>query len=253
MEPREGSKMKFLGLVAVCVTALLTVVSPAAARSEFRCNGVFKGKSYGDVVVPRGAACTLVDSKVAGNVRALKGSYFQATNTAIRGDVEGQDVQTIFLDAGSRVASVESVGAAQFFVFNSTVMEDIEPERTRETVQICGNTVRRGNIEVRRSGPHNGLSQHPGTDILIGDPQAEGCRGNVVKRGDIKVTRNFADIEFVIRGNVVRKGDLQVYKNTGPVPKVIDGNIGGDRLTCRENKSPSASANTGWNKLGQCA
>jgi hypothetical protein len=246
--------MKFLGLVAVCVTALLAIASPASARAEFRCNGVFKGKAYGDVVVPRGAACTLVDSKVAGDVKALRNSYFQATNTAVRGDIEGDEAQTIFIEAGSRAASIESVRTDQFFVFNSTVLEDIEPERTKEVVQICGNTVRRGNIEVRRSGPNgNGLSQHPGTDILIGDPLTEGCRGNLVKRGDIKVTRNFTDIEFVIRGNSVKKGDLQVLKNTGPVQKVIDANIGGDRLTCRGNTFLVASANAGWDrKLGQC-
>lgn len=247
--------MKFLGLVAVCVTALLAVVAPASARSEFKCNGVFKGKSYGDVVVPRGGACTLVDSTVAGDVRALKNSYFQASHTKVRGDVEGNDAQTIFIEAGSRAASVESAGGAQFFVFNSTIAEDIEPERIRETVQICGNTVRRGNIEVRRSGPQNGtLLNHPGTDILIGDPLADGCRGNVVKRGDIKVTKNFADIEFVIRGNTIRKGDLEVSKNTGPVQKIIDANVGGRHLKCRGNTSAAASRSTGWDrKLGQCA
>ena len=247
--------MKFLGLVAVCVTALLAIASPAAARAKFTCDGVFKNKAYGDVVVPRGAACTLIDSTVAGNVRALKNSYFQATHTAVRGDVEGDEAQTIYLDAGSRAASVEAVKAVQFFVFNSTVLEDIEPERTKEVVQICGNTVRRGNIEVRRSGPNgNGLSQHPGTDILIGDPLTEGCRGNVVKRGDIIVSRNFADIEFVIRGNTVKRGNLEVSKNIGPVPKIIDDNTSGDRLVCRENTLATATSNTGWDrKLGQCA
>jgi hypothetical protein len=248
--------MKFLGLVAVCVTALLAIASPASARAEFRCDGVFKGKAYRDVVVPRGAACALVDSTVAGDVRALKNSYFQATNTAVRGDIEGDEAQTIFIEAGSRAASIEAVRTAQFFVFNSTVLEDIEPERTKEVVQICGNTVRRGNIEVRRTGPQNGngTAPHPGADILIGDPLAQGCRGNLVKRGDIKVTRNFTDIEFVIRGNGIKKGDLQVLKNTGPVQKLIDANIGGDRLVCRENTLLVTTANARWNReLGQCA
>jgi hypothetical protein len=98
------------------------------------------------------------------------------------------------------------------------------------------------------------LSQHPGTGILVGDPLAEGCRGNVVKRGDIKVTGNFTDIEFVIRGNAIRKGELVVLRNTGPVQKFIDANIGGDRLTCKQNTFPVASRSTGWDrKLGQCA
>ena len=250
--------MKFLGLMAVCVTALLAIVSPAAARPDFRCDGVFKGKTYDAVVVPRNAACTLIDSTVTGDVRALRGSYFQSARTVIRGDVEGNAAQTVFIDAGSKVSgSVESVAAVQFYVYNSTIGEDIEPERTTETVQICGNTVRKGNIEVRRSGPAKSIApaDRPGTDILIGDPFTVGCRGNVVKRGDIKVARNFADIEFVIRGNLIKRGDLQVIRNTGSVPKLIEGNTGGERLLCRDNAAPlSTVENKSWEtKLGQCA
>jgi hypothetical protein len=250
--------MKFLGLTAVCVTAMLAIVSPAAARPDFTCDGVFKGKTYDEVVVPRNAACTLIDSTVTGNVKALRNSYFQASRTAIRGDVEGKAAQTVFIEAGSKIGgSVESVGAVQFYVFNSTIGEDIEPERTTEVVQICGNTVRKGNIEVRRTGPAKNLApaQRPGTDILIGDPFTVGCRGNVVKRGDVKVARNFADIEFVIRGNLIRRGDLQVIRNTGPAAKLIESNTGGERLTCRDNVTTlSIVDNKGWeHKQGQCA
>ena len=72
---------------------------------------------------------------------------------------------------------MEAARAVQLYVFNSTIGEDIELEKIGEAVQICGTTVRRGSIEVRGSG----------YDVLIGDPLAVGCRGNVVKRGDIKV------------------------------------------------------------------
>ena len=157
--------MKFLGLAVVCVTALLAMASPAAARPDFRCNGVFKGKTYDEVIVPRGAACTLVDSTVRGNVRALRNSYLQTVATAVRGDIEGTESQTIFIDTGSKVSgSVESVGARQFFVFNSAIGEDIEPERTREAVQICGNTVRRGTSRCA------GAVRHPGRCSRIPAP-----------------------------------------------------------------------------------
>jgi hypothetical protein len=250
--------MKFLGLVAVSVTVLLATASLAEARPDFRCDGVFKGKSYDAVVVPRGATCTLIGSTVAGNVRALRNSYFQATGTVVRGDVEGNEAQTIFVDTGSRVyGSVEAIRATRFFVFNSTVMEDIEPERTRQTVQICGNTVRRGNIEVRGSGPDksDAPGERPGTDVLIGDPLTAGCRGNLVRRGHIKVARNFTDIEFVIRGNTIRRGNLDVSNNTGPVARFVERNIGGGRLVCKENSLPlTVGDNTGWDRTQrQCA
>ena len=222
----------------------LAFASPAAAR-DLKCNGTFKGKTYDDVTVPRGAACTLTNATVRGDVRALRGAYFHTSGTKVRGDVEGDSAQTIFIDSGSNIGgSVEAVKAIQFYVYNSTVGEDIEPERIEEAVQICGNTVRTGNIEVRRSG----------TDVLIGDPLAEGCRGNVVKRGDVKVMRNFSLIEFVVRGNTIRKGDLEVSNNTGPTPKFVQDNTGGGRIVCRGNTLLTASGNTGWDRrVGQCA
>lgn len=249
--------MKLLGL-AVAVMVLLGTASLAEARPDFRCNGVFEGRTYDDVVVPRGGACTLIGARIKGDVTALRNAYLHATNTRVRGDVEGSAAQTIFIDTGSRVAgSVEADRAAQFFVFNSTVGEDIEPERTREVVQICGNAVRRGNIEVRRSGPEKGLpvGERPGTDVLIGDPLTAGCRGNTVKRGHIKVVRNFTDVEFVIRGNTIRRGNLDVLGNTGPVTRFVEQNTGGGRLRCRQNGLPlTAAGNTGWDRAeGQCA
>ena len=246
--------MKVLGLVAVCATALLAMASPAMAR-DFRCNGVVEGKTYNDVVVPSGAACTLVGTTVRGDVRVLRNAYLQTIGAVVRGDVEGSASQTIFIDIGTRVSgSVESSGARQFFVYNSTVGEDIEPERTREAVHICGNTVRGGNIEVRGSGPAGSPAQQPGTDILIGDPLAVGCKGNLVKRGHLIVTKNFANIEFVIRGNTIKRGNLEVTKNTGPVPKIVDANVGGIRLVCTKNSSVDATANSRWDrKRGQCS
>jgi len=236
--------MRVLGLFAAAVAVALTIASPAAAR-DIKCNGAFTGKTYDDVTVPRGAACTLTGSTVRGDVKVLRNAYFQATGTAVRGDVEGRAAQTVFIDTGSKVGgSVEAVRTVQFYVFNSTVGEDIEPERTVEAVQICGNTVRKGNIEVRRSG----------TDVLIGDPLAVGCRGNVVKRGDIWVTRNFSLVEFVLRGNTIMRGDLRVTNNTGPTPKFVQSNLGIGRIVCRGNSLLTASDNVGWDReLGQCA
>ncbi len=235
--------MRVLGLLAVAFASVLMIASPAAAR-DLNCNGAFTGKTYDDVTVARGAACTLTGSTVRGNVKVLKNAYLQTTGTTIRGDVEGKGAQTVFIDTGSRVGgSVEAVRAVQFYVFNSTIGEDIEPERTVEAVQICGNTVRKGNIEVRRSG----------TDVLIGDPLAVGCRGNVVKRGDIWVTRNFSLVEFVLRGNTIMRGDLRVTSNSGPTPKFVQNNLGIGRIICRGNTLLTASGNSGWDqKLGQC-
>jgi hypothetical protein len=103
--------------------------------------------------------------------------------------------------------------------------------------------VRRG-VEVKRSG----------RDILIGDPQAVDCAGNVIGRGDLRVLNNSTNVELVVRGNKLRRGDLEVKGNTGTSEKFVQGNRGGRRLTCRGNANPFAdSGNAGWDKKsGQC-
>jgi hypothetical protein len=238
--------MKFLGLAAVVLTGLVAVSSTAAARDSFICNGVFRNAVYGDVVVPRDGACTLVNASVSGNVVALKNAFFQATGTRIAGSVFGKEAQTIFNDTGSKVSgSIRTNQTKQVFVFNSRVVRGIDVERATAAVQICGTTVSKGNISVERSGG----------DILIGDPLAVGCRGNSVRRGSIEIKSNLPDIEFVIRGNRISRGNLEVIRNTGPIPKIVAGNIGGDRLKCTGNGAPVlASANRNWDRShGQCA
>jgi hypothetical protein len=235
-------------LVGVVLTLMLAAASPAAAHKgdkTFSCSGIFTGVTYDNVVVPKGAACTLIDSTVAGNVRALERAFFQSTGTAIGGDVVGRKAQTLFVDTGSRVfGSIRTYDVIQAFVFNSRVIRNIDVDETSEVVNICGSRVFRGEIEVEESGE----------DILIGDPQAVDCAGNLVRRGDIELRRNSTDVEFVVRGNTIRRGDLEVLKNKGPVPKFVEDNAGGDDLRCFGNGAPLfASDNTGWDEIsGQC-
>jgi hypothetical protein len=238
--------VKILGLMAVVVTVLLAVASTAVARDRFTCDGVFTGATYDDVVVPRDGNCTLVGATVNGNVKALEGAYVQATGTSIGGNVQADGAQTLFVDTGSKVSgTIKAFRTSQVFVFNARVVGEIEVRRSSDTVQICGTTVTKGDIEVERSN----------RDILIGDPLAIDCAGNLVKRGNVEINHNSTIVEFVIRGNTITKGDLEVIGNTGPVPKVVEDNIGGDRLKCSGNSgSFIARGNRSWDhKQGQCA
>jgi hypothetical protein len=236
---------KLLGVAGVASTMVLVLASPSAARADVSCNGVFNRVSFDDVVVPRGGACTLVDSAVEGDITVRKDGYLQTTGTTVRGDVSGTEAQTIFVDTGSRVSgSVEGYRANQVFVYNSTVNRNIDVEGAGDVVQICGTTVLKGDIVVQKGR----------RDILIGDPLAVGCAGNTVRLGDLAVRRSVADVEFVIRANRIRKGNLEVSRNAGDVRKFIEDNTGGARLVCRDNSRPfTVSDNAGWDrKLGQC-
>ena len=231
-------------LCAATLVALLAVAVPAEADHKFRCESVHTGVTVRDVHVPRDASCSLIDSTVTGNVHVSRNAFFEARGTAIAKEVHADDSLTVFLDTGTTVGrSVKIHRTAQAFVFNANVGGDIEVERAGEVVHVCGTTVERGDIEVERSG----------TDLLVGDPQAQGCAGNTVTRGDIEIERNFTDVEFVVRGNTIGD-DLEVNRNTGPVEKFVQDNTGGDELECARNEEPfTASGNTGWrDKDGQC-
>lgn len=231
-----------LGL-GVALVALTAMAAPAAAAT-FKCNETVTGGTFNNVTVDPDASCTLLDSTVSGNVTVKGNAYFQATNTDIVGKVRATSALTLFIDSESTVGrDVKSAGTAQVFIFNAEVARGIAVDDTTEVVDICGNLVSTGDIDVTDSG----------TDILVGDPLAD-CDGNTVTGGDIEVERNFTDVEFVVRGNTVTAGDLEVLKNTGPVAKVVADNEGGDELECSDNEAPvAASGNTGWAKrTGQC-
>ena len=239
---------RLLLLPGVILAGVLAFAPGAQASSDAaaKCNGAASGKTIrGDLVVPSGASCQLINSTVRGDVKVRGGGYFQATHTTVRGDVKGKRSQTIFIEDGSTVkGNVDTERTSQVFLFDSTVGGRVGIDRTDDKVNVCGMTVR-GYIKV----------EHSARDILIGDPLAVGCAGNLVRRGNVEVEDNLTDVELVVRGNTIRKGDLEVKRNGGPSGKFVESNIGGDLLVCRGNASPfSALGNTGWNKRsGQCS
>jgi hypothetical protein len=249
-QTKEGNLVKRLLLLSGMILTGVLAIAPGAQASKknaaAKCSGTATGRTIrGDLVVPRGGSCRLIDSTVRGDVKVRGDGYFQATDTTLRGDVKGKRAQTIFIEGGSTVkGNVEADRTSQVFLFESTIGGWIEISRADDRVNVCGMRVQRY-IEVKQSG----------RDILIGDPLAVGCAGNLVKRGNIEVEGNFTDVELVIRGNTIKKGDLEVKRNSGPSGTFVEGNVGGDVLTCRGNDAPfTASGNTGWNKKsGQCS
>ena len=227
----------------VALVALTAMASPAAAAT-FKCNETVTGGTFNNVAVPANGSCTLIDSTVSGDVSVTTNGYFEASNTDISGKVRANNAQTLFIDNDTTVGrDIKSGRTAQVFIYDSTVGRGIAADDGTEVVQICGNLVAAGGIHVTDSGP----------DILVGDPLAD-CGGNTVT-GDIEVSRNFVDVELVVRGNTVSDKNLEVIKNLGPADKIVEGNTGGKQVNCRTNDAPfTAVDNNGWAKgrTGQC-
>jgi hypothetical protein len=198
----------------------------------------------GDLVVPDNGVCTIIGSKVGGNVIVGKDAFFQATGSDIAGDVQARRSTTLFLDTNTMVGGrVDASSVFQVFVFGTSVGDEIDLTGTTQTVDICGSRVA-NDVEVR-SGKR---------DILVGDSDATvGCAGNAVGQ-DIEVQRNWVDAELVVEANTVGD-DLVVSDNRGPADKSVTGNTGGDRLACWNNESSfTGSPNSGFaSTQGQCA
>jgi hypothetical protein len=232
-------------VLVVAIVALLTAAAPALAsgnNNATTCNGTFTGVTLGDVVVPPNGVCILTNSVVNGQVDVLKNAYFQATNTQIKGDVNGHTAQTVFIDTGSSTGSIGADTTAQVFVFNATVNGDVNSDHGTNEVEICGSTVN-GTATVQDL--HGG-----GNEILIGDP-AGGCASNTLK--NVQVDHNSTDVLLSIRGNSI-SGNATVSYNNGPSDKFVQANNGGKTLKCVGNASPFVGGPNGvWtSKQGQC-
>lgn len=237
---------RLLAMSGVALTALLTTASGAEAQHATRCNRTIARHTIkADLVVRAGEACRLNRVTVRGDVDVRAGGFLQATRATVRGNVQGSRAETLFFEDHSRVTgSVVGDRTGQVFVFGSTIGGRIDVSRAAGKVNVCGNTVQ-GDIEiVDRSGP----------DILVGDPLAIDCPGNVVKQGDIIVKDSFTYVELVVRGNTLVRGDLTLSRNGGPSAKFVQDNEGGNDLVCSNNTVPfTALDNTGWGRLlGQC-
>jgi hypothetical protein len=243
--------MKNLSLLAgaAVIVVLCGFASTApAASTVFRCNGHFSGGRYQAVVVPANDVCVLTNSIVSGDVVPQHNAYFEADSAKIRGNVHGRRAQTIFINTGSRVGGdVLADGGAQLFVYNSTVGHSIGASSLTNEVEVCGNKVSSGSVDVE--GLHGG-----GNEILIGDPAAN-CGANTISRGSLRVEDNFTDVYFAISGNRIRHGNLRVTHNTGTSEKLVQANNGGQTLKCSNNASPFAGHPNGtWaSKQGQCS
>jgi hypothetical protein len=215
----------------------------------FKCDGTFTGITVRDLVVGPSGACSLTDSVIWRDVNVQSSGDFEAGNTSIGRDVDGDDALTIYLRDGSNVGGhLKTRDTAQVFAFDSTVGQRITVTGSTNKVFLCHNTVGDG-IAVLRSG----------TNILVGNHLDPNCPGNVVRHGNIVVSQNATDVELVVGDNSVPHGSMLVTHNTGTAVftsgESVLGNQGGDRLTCYGNASPFVgSPNPGWSQhSGQCS
>jgi len=92
-----------LVVLLVLVGAALAGSGGALTASDFTCTGFSSGQTYNNVVVPAGAACTLDNTTVLGNVTVKTAADLTVTtgggDSTVRGSVKGPGCDSIDLEA----------------------------------------------------------------------------------------------------------------------------------------------------------
>lgn len=225
----------FLGPIGGKTTSL----SPfGVVEGGYECVGNVTG-TFDNIVVPPDAFCTLSNSTVNGDIRALDRSRLFMINMSIAGDIEGNRAENVQLVA---------INDARNLVGGSIRIRD-----GGEGAFICGTDLSNGSIEVERMtgfGDQNGF-------VHIGGSICEGGYGggNTLPNGDIRVHDNTHPengIGLQITGNSVG-GDLRVTNSQGPGEKLVQNNLVGGTLACSENEAPFLGGpNVAGAAEGQC-
>lgn len=213
-------------VVGACQDVTKTVApeepaQPTLAGNDTPCAGPLTGM-FDNVIVPPGETCTLSNSLVTGNVKALEDSRLVMINNDVRGNVIGEKA---------------------------------------DVVRMVDNTVG-GSISIKEGGPGGGVEVLLLENALTnGNLEVEKMIGSIevdhnTVNGNIKVADNLSPggQRFAIRANNATE-NIQVFKNRGPDPLVrfVIENIVGEDLQCFDNDLPFIGGpNVAQKAEGQC-
>lgn len=231
----------FRAVVAVLALALaatlLGLAAPTAKADDTNCTGALTG-TFDNVVVPEGATCVLSNSLVRGNVKALPDSSLTSDSNIIRGNVEGDKADDIFI--------FSTTGP-------SVVGGNIQAKEGDIGVAVCGTRLPNGNIQIEKFDASLGIIV--GGQVPVPGVPACGAigGGNVLEKGNIKVEENRIGIFGLDVSNNRVAQNLQVFKNRGGALRRVQSNQVGENLQCFENQQPFVgSPNTAGKAEEQC-
>jgi DUF4097 and DUF4098 domain-containing protein YvlB len=140
-------KLILAGAALGTVLGGLVVTTPALA-DERTCRGTIRATSVEGVYVPKGARCTLVGTRVDGDVKVAANATLVAHKVRVDGNVQAEGARSVSVSSGSVVdgsVQVKQGGAAT--VTSSRINGDVQLDDNRRYQRVSGNRVG-GNIQV---------------------------------------------------------------------------------------------------------
>lgn len=180
--PRRKSRTRRLAAAALAVPLLgagLTLATSAPAHADDRvCRGTIGARTIDDnVVVPRGATCRLLGTRVGGNVEVRAGGTLRAEGVRVDGNIQAQGARRVaVIPNGTRRAVVEgniqlSKGGRLGGVITRAVVDgDIQLVANRGRFTVRRNVVD-GNLQCSKNQPR----PVGGKNRVEGDKQGQ-CR-----------------------------------------------------------------------------
>jgi hypothetical protein len=192
-----------------------------ALAGDTKCVGTFSGRTFDNVYVPVGKTCTLRNSTVKGNVKALPNSRLYMSNNKVDGNIDGDEALLVQVRGGTVGGSIQ-------------IKESYSPSLIG--AEVSGGTVlTQGNIQIEKMNTGG---------ILIADVR--------LSKGNIKVEENVTRSRFEIIRNRVAQ-NVQVFKNRGTNQKFVRNNSIGQIAQCKENQAPFVGGpNSAGEAEGQC-
>lgn len=215
----------------------------------------------GNLSVPSGVGCVLINSTVNGNVTAEDDALFTFV-------VEGSSVEGN-VDVGNNVASgVADASIGGNYVCDECVFEDVVFSEVGGNVEISGEqegsfiefSIIGGNVKITDSEAGGFLFTVIETTVM-GNVILEGNTGPLVVAGstiygNLKIKQHEFASDFGIEEAIVVEnsigGNLVFNGNSGNQATIAGNTIEGN-LTCRDNQpDPDGGDNTANKKKGQC-
>ena len=209
---------------AACAVAFVTLPFDTAASSTTTCRGHLGPGSFGHVVVPPGASCSIGGIAGATSLQSLRvrpgAGPVDLNRTTIRGDLRYSGRISLAFDIGSTVGrDIEVTNAAgSILLANAVVSRDVRIEGSRLTRLRLHLMWIEGSLKIKR------------TSIAGTCPQACTMLMSTVKKdvlfSDNRTAKPFRFEQATIGGELACSGNL-------PVPVGEENMIGRRRGQCR--------------------
>jgi hypothetical protein len=163
-------------IVALTSVFALAIALPAALAEETVCRGSIGATTVDYLLVPSGATCTLIGTKVEGSVKVESSARLYAEGIRVIGNVKGEGFKVVSLTSRSRVRGSVQLengqsgglgrvlytrinGDLQFFsneakmvARNNTILGNLQAVSNTGGLGIENNTIA-GNLQCKQNDP----------------------------------------------------------------------------------------------------